>query len=59
MYIAKLTSPSRTNIRDESALEYGRYLLVDISTNAVAAHNGYGEPWLTLEEIEDWLTSSD
>ena len=42
--------------RDPRAINFGTYMLVDISTNAVVAgdhERGYG---LTLDDVEKWLS---
>jgi hypothetical protein len=43
--------------RDPRAIDYGRYMLVDPSTNTVVAGEVEGRAALTIDEVEDWLTN--
>ena len=45
----------KTRRRDPRAIDYGLWMLVDAATNTVAAHGAKHE-WLTLEEVEEYLT---
>jgi len=47
----------KSRTRDPRAIDYGRYMLVDLFTNAVFAGTaGTGRPNLTLDEVETYLT---
>lgn len=46
--------------RDERALDYGRYMLVDERTNAVVVGTvPLGRPCWTLDDIEEYLSGDD
>jgi hypothetical protein len=46
--------------RDERAIDYGMYMLVDPSTSGVVAGTaGTGRPNFTLDDVEDYLTQPD
>ena len=45
----------KTRRRDPRAIDYGLWMLVDAATNTVAAHGAKHE-WLTLDEVEEYLT---
>ena len=46
--------------RDERALDYGRYVLIDPFINAIVyGEFGTGRYAATLDDIEEWLTGSD
>ncbi len=44
--------------RDPHALDYGCYWITDPAANAVIAGAGpTGRPWLSLDEVEEFLTT--
>ena len=44
--------------RDQRAVDYGGYMIVDVSTNAVVAGTGaIGRPHWTLDDVEEYLAS--
>jgi hypothetical protein len=46
--------------RDPHALDFGRYWIIDASTNClVAGANPNGCPGMTLDEVEEWLDDWD
>lgn len=49
----------KSRLRDPNAIGFGKYTLLDASTNGNALPDGYGptgQPNWTLDEIEDYLT---
>lgn len=43
--------------RDPRAIDYGGWMIVDPSTNAVVAGTGaVGRPSMSLDDVERWLT---
>ena len=47
---------SRSRRRDPRALDYGGYMLLDATTNAVVV-GGRPRPYsATLDDVEEWLT---
>ena len=50
-------SLAKSRRRDPNALDFGGYMLVDATTNAVVAGGSPGPYSLTLDEVEAWLTA--
>lgn len=42
--------------RDARALDYGRYILVDLTTSAAVGAGTVGRPAFTLDDVEAYLT---